>query len=1214
MLLSVTAPRAPVAGFTPVLAPVAEAVESALHAPLEGCPPVVLVDRAYGRHTRQSSATAAFSPWMFATEPEAEPWWEIDLGEPMLVERVTLWLAPSAADARVEIVAHVIPTRTGQPAAASFRVGSLVGELPVATDGSAVLRIAADTVARFVRVELRGAGGAPMSLLVRGAEILSAPLFVESLLGSFARAFTLFADRPLFAARRVPGEGPFETTHRYREVWTAARRLSAALAERLESEPRGERVFLGLCTRNRPEWIIADLAGVMRGYVVVPLSPDDADERLAGILARCPLDAVLVEDEGAERFARLAARCPSLRLIIRCERGAATGEAELRAGGEAAEVAGFAALVKQGATTDAPPAAQREGGDLYTLGFTSGSTGVPKGAMRRYATFLSMVASYGVAQPAVHLSFQPLSHLSERMYMPAVILQGGLIGFSGGALHLLADLRALEPTALGSVPRLFEVVHAAHERALAAALAASPDLPPAQVEARVLAASRAAFGSRLQILSVGSAPSSPALFAFLERCFADLWVSDGYGSTEVGSITANGLVQGHVAVKLVPVAGVPEGAMERGEIWVRSPHVIDGYYGDPEASAAALDTEGFFRTGDLGERTAEGRVRVVGRVKNIVKLGQGEFVSVDRVEAELATCPVADQIFAHPDAASSALQAVVVPRAAELGRLLGVPDLPLRELAAHPEAVRVILRALADHGRRAGLASFELPRSLLVEPEPMSVASGLVTASGKLARQVAVAHYGPRLAALSAAAPAITAGTSIAARLAAVAGEVVGRAVDPDEPIHHGLGVDSLTVAELLRAAALELGREIPLALWFASRSLADLASRLDRGLLGERAPIVDPAIQDLELPLAFGAEGRAAARSPFEAVLLTGATGLLGVHLLEELVARSSAQIVCLVRAPSDEAAAARVEQTMARYGIPSPPRSRWSARAGDLAAPSLGLEAARWSALAEEIDLIVHAGAEVSWLDPYEALRVPNVLGTHALLRLAADLRTKPMHFVSTISAAPPDGDESSCLRLAEARASSGYGLSKWVAEQLVRRAATGGHPTAVYRPAMITGHSARGLGNPDDFVHRYLRACLSFGRYLDLETERLDMTPVDFVAGAIVALLANRPEGGATHHLTNLDRSLSYRALGVAMTSAAHPLAPASYARFRAEVVDAPGSPLRPLGAYFPEDGFGLRMGPWPCSATQARLAELQVVCPAVDARLLAVYLAELRRGER
>ena len=80
--------------------------------------------------------------------------------------------------------------------------------------------------------------------------------------------------------------------------------------------------------------------------------------------------------------------------------------------------------------------------------------------------------------------------------------------------------------------------------------------------------------------------------------------------------------------------------------------MIDGYFGDPEATAAQRDADGYFGTGDLGERTADGGVRVVGRIKNVIKLGQGEFVAIDRVEAELAGCPLVDRIFVHPDATS----------------------------------------------------------------------------------------------------------------------------------------------------------------------------------------------------------------------------------------------------------------------------------------------------------------------------------------------------------------------------------------------------------------------------------------------------------------------------------------------------------------------------------------------------------------------------------
>jgi thioester reductase-like protein len=253
------------------------------------------------------------------------------------------------------------------------------------------------------------------------------------------------------------------------------------------------------------------------------------------------------------------------------------------------------------------------------------------------------------------------------------------------------------------------------------------------------------------------------------------------------------------------------------------------------------------------------------------------------------------------------------------------------------------------------------------------------------------------------------------------------------------------------------------------------------------------------------------------------------------------------------------------------------------------------------------------VSWLQAYEALRAANVLGTRELLRLAKITRARPFHFVSTISTAPAAGDETSRLPFAQARAGGGYGLTKWVAEHLVRRAGEGGHPVAIYRPAMIAGHSRRGPGNPDDFVNRYLRACAGSGHFLGSSSERLDMTPVDHVAEGIVALMAASPEGAPTYHLTNVDHSMTYADLGLAISRAGFPCISSDYASFRAAVVRPLESPLRPLAAYFPEQGFALHMGPWPSEATRAALALRGVVCPSVDDRLIAAYLAALvRRG--
>lgn len=1212
----------PVARWTPP-APAAQNTPQFSRRPaLEGGSPVPLQDVAPSKWTRQSTAAAVQTtdaPFALPTEPEPSPWWEIDLGKSLAVESLTVWLEPIDPAARVRVSAYAIANPAGDPPIGCFSTEIAAEDLLFAPDESHVLSMPAELVARFIRIELVSRGQ-PVSLAIRGIQVLATELFAETLVETYKRAFALFADRPLFSARPAPGEGPFAISHRYRDVWDAARRVADALARRLETstEP-GARVFLGLCTKNRAEWFIAEVAAVLRGYVVVPLSPDDSEERLFAILARCPVNAVVCEAAVAPALARIAADHPSLRLLV------VIGDTPPAAGPSIA----FDALLTENAPPP-PPARERSEDDLHTLLFTSGSTGVPKGAMRSYRKFNAMLASYGVAQPAVHLSFQPLCHLSERHYLPAVVMNGAHVGWSSGGAHLLSDLAALEPTWVASVPRLFDVVYAGYQRKLAAARAADPERDPAEIEAFVLRAHREVFGRRVQGVSTGSAPVSPEVLAFLRRCFSDLWVMDGYGSTEVGTIASDQRVVANVEVKLVPASDSSEaraGEPERGEIWVRSPHIIDGYFGDPEASAKSLDRDGFFRTGDLGERTADGGVRVIGRLSSTVKLGQGEFVTVDRIEADLSSSPVVDQIFIHPDAAASSLLAVVVPNAAAVARELGQPDLSIAEVAAHADAPRIVLSALRARGREAGLAGHELPRAVLLDPEPMTVASGLLTASGKLARRAAIERYEERLHALgatlapatAAAPPPLNAASSaspaaggLAARLAAIASAIVRRDVRPDEPLGDGIGLDSLTAAEVLTAIGEELGWTVPLAWWFEASTLSDLARLIERRPGTSTDPDTLLPARDLELVAAADPEARPP-RARIERVLLTGVTGLLGAHLLEDLVLgnASGAHVVCLVRAPDDAAAAERVRSTLAKYRIPPLDPTRWSAIASDLGASRLGLGApTKWAELAEEIDAVVHAGASVNWVSVYKKLREPNVLGTLSLLELAMARRQKPFHYISTISTAPADGDETTSLSFEQALQGSAYGLTKWIAEQHARRAGNAGHPVSIHRPGMITGHSARGLGNPDDYVHRYLRACVRYNLYLD-RPERLDMTPVDYVSRAIVATLfhASSSGGGGVHHLCNVDQSMSYAELGSALNLAGAPCSPADYATFRAVAVQPKDSPLRPLASYFPESAFGLGSGLWPSAATRARLAALSVVCPPVDPPLVARYLAGL-----
>ncbi|MEJ7602109.1 MAG: thioester reductase domain-containing protein [Kofleriaceae bacterium] len=1128
---------------------------------LDGDPIAVpLTDVACHRYTRQSSAvppTGELVAWAAPTALEAAPWWELDLGQTAYVAQLRFDLRKPPAGTRVVVRAYGYVMPSGAPPAGSVVLDIAADCLGDADD--AFVTWSAGVVARYLRLELVAPAGTTVALVMTATEAFAATLLDRDLETSLRRAFALHRDRPLIVERA--DDGTYLPRLTYDAVWSRAMALGRGLARSLE--PAASRITLAILLTSRPEWLMADLAGLVRGYVTVPMNPQDPDDQLAIILARANPAVILCEADESLRLARLAPHA----LVIPL--GAA-----------------FDAVVADGADRATPALAPRLPADLHSVLFTSGSTGTPKGAMRSYETFFAMISSFALAHSPRHLSFQPLSHLSERMYLPALLLHGGVLAFSRGGAHLLEELRAFEPTTIGTVPRLYEVLHASYQRQLRSALAEEPDIPRAQHEACALATARAAFGTRLIAIAVGSAPVSAEVLAFLRRCFADLWVSEGYGSTEVGTIANDGKVLDTVHVKLVRLPGTVTrpGDPERGEIHVLSPHAIIGYLGDPEATAAAFDADRFFATGDLGERGTDGRVRVIGRVRNTVKLAQGEFVSTERIETALGAAPIVDRIFVYAEHGGRGVAALIVPHAEVLAAALGAASRDLATLVAHPDAARVTAAALQAHG--TSLASYEIPRAVLLEPTPFTVEHGLLTASGKLARGALTARYGGSLARLAAGeidASVCAPTDELVDRVARIAAAVLGHAVDPDQPIAGHAGVDSLAAAEILAALADGLGCEVPLAWWFEARTLAELAIRIGRFSGSGTSAHRERALEDLALPVPTAIS---APRRRLKTVLVTGATGFLGARLVESLHARGLAT-VCLVRAPDDATAQARLDTVLAARGISVATR----AIAGDLARPALGLAAS----FGDQIDAIAHAGATVSWLAPYDALRGANVLGTLAVLELAAS-RGLPLHHVSTISVAPPDGDETTTLGFDAAVASTPYGLAKWIAEQHVRRAAAAGLPVAIYRPAMIAGDTARGTGNRDDFVNRYLAGCRELGLYVDLETATIDMTPVDFVAEAIAACIANGLVGH-TLHLVNVDQSLSYAALGRAMVAAGVKLSPAPYAEFRAALLRDRSSRLAPLAAFFPET-CTLDMGPWPCAASLAAIADLGVARPRID----------------
>jgi thioester reductase-like protein len=258
--------------------------------------------------------------------------------------------------------------------------------------------------------------------------------------------------------------------------------------------------------------------------------------------------------------------------------------------------------------------------------------------------------------------------------------------------------------------------------------------------------------------------------------------------------------------------------------------------------------------------------------------------------------------------------------------------------------------------------------------------------------------------------------------------------------------------------------------------------------------------------------------------VLLTGATGFLGAFLLDELLRKTPNVVHCLVRASTADEAASRIQQNLQRYDLWNDShRDRIVPICGDLTQPRLGLAEEVFREMSIRIAVVYHNGAAVNMFSPYPVLRPANVLGTHEVVRFAASHCRKRLHYVSAISVFPLANSctftESDPLGPVEGL-STPYGQSKWVAEKLIEHAAALGMDTRVYRPGQITGHSVTGESPHGDLLFDLLQSMVRTRLTLELERS-VDLTPVDYVASAIVHLAEQADARHRTYHLCNNRR---------------------------------------------------------------------------------------------
>ncbi|VDP44950.1 unnamed protein product [Schistosoma margrebowiei] len=257
----------------------------------------------------------------------------------------------------------------------------------------------------------------------------------------------------------------------------------------------------------------------------------------------------------------------------------------------------------------------------------------------------------------------------------AAVFCGAQIGFLTGAITgLLDDAEALKPTVLPAVPRVLSRIYERYQNALGNSFLKSGKINRDDIlDTLFFKKLRQALGGRVCMIVTGGAPISPELFNFFRAAFKGLIVA-GYGSTEVSGVTSVtvlgeshegtvGAITSRIEVKLADVVDMDIVALRdnRGEICIKGKRCTKGYFQDPESTAQIIDADGWLHTGDIGEWTSEGALKIVDRVKSMFKLAQGEYVAPEKIEVIYQTCQLIDQVFVDGKPEQNFPVAVVTP-------------------------------------------------------------------------------------------------------------------------------------------------------------------------------------------------------------------------------------------------------------------------------------------------------------------------------------------------------------------------------------------------------------------------------------------------------------------------------------------------------------------------------------------------------------------------
>ncbi|HTD34450.1 MAG TPA: long-chain fatty acid--CoA ligase [Candidatus Elarobacter sp.] len=545
---------------------------------------------------------------------------------------------------------------------------------------------------------------------------------------------------------------------------TEVHRRAAALAHALRARgiTRGDRV--ALLANNAVDWLVADFGILYAGAVVVPMFATTADDQVAFILADSEAKLLFVDD--AARAAQLRAAVPNAPPVFALAGGGEeTLEALVRAGeGQA----GDDALLRS--YTDGTGE-----NELAVLIYTSGTTGQPKGVMLSHRNVVSDVTSAfdprdsALAGGEIGLSVLPFAHIYEHTNALGY-LYNGLHHYVTTPEHLMDDIRAVRPTYVAFVPRIFErliagiignaraggglkaklvpwalAVGTDYERAVRdGGLTLSLRVRHALAKRLVLSKIPKTLGlDRLKYFVSGSAPLHRD--TALTITAMGLQVLEGYGLTETSPVITVNRPEDNVLGTVGPtVDGVEVKIAGDGEILVKGPNVMLGYYKLPP-DEQPFTPDGWFQTGDIGTLDAHGRLTITDRKKELFKSSGGKWISPSRIESAIKRSIYIGQVMAFGDNMPHP-SALVAPNWDLVRAKLEIAkETPTADLANDPRVRALMIREVEAH--TADLAKYEQVHRVAILPRDLTIEDGELSPTLKVKRRVVEQRYAPLIAA-----------------------------------------------------------------------------------------------------------------------------------------------------------------------------------------------------------------------------------------------------------------------------------------------------------------------------------------------------------------------------------------------------------------------------------------------------------------------------------